>query len=368
MRLLILSDSDSPHTIKWVKSIAGRNILVGVFSIHKTNLRLYENINNIKIYDLGISRKIQNKDENNFSKAIYLKGIKKLKRIIKEFKPDVLHAHYASSYGFIGALTNFNPYFISVWGSDIFKFPHHSWLHKKILEFNLSKANVILATSFALKNETKKYTNKEIKIVPFGVDTEKYKSLKVDSIFQKKDFVIGTIKTLEVNYGLEYLIRAFKLLKDKYQELNLKLLIVGKGNQYKYLKSLVDELKIENDTFFTGYIENSQIVNYHNMLNIAVFPSLEESFGVSVIEASACEKPVVVSDVGGLPEVVEDNVTGFVIPKKNVDLLTDRIEKLLLDSELRIKLGQNGREKVKREFEWEICVDKMIGIYKKRLQ
>ena len=104
------------------------------------------------------------------------------------------------------------------------------------------------------------------------------------------------------------------------------------------------------------------------MLNIAVFPSLEESFGVSVIEASACEKPVVVSDVGGLPEVVEDNVTGFVIPKKNVDLLTDRIEKLLLDSELRIKLGQNGREKVKREFEWEICVDKMIGIYKKRLQ
>ena len=63
MRLLILSDSDSPHTIKWVRSIAGRNILVGVFSIHKTNLRLYENINNIKIYDLGISRKIQNKDE-----------------------------------------------------------------------------------------------------------------------------------------------------------------------------------------------------------------------------------------------------------------------------------------------------------------
>ncbi len=363
MRILILSDSDSPHTIKWAKSLADQNVTIGIFSIHKANIHLYDNINNITIYDMGVSRKIQSKGEKNLSKIMYFKGIRELKKVIGVFKPDILHAHYASSYGFLGALVNFHPYIISMWGSDIIQFPNFSWLHKKILKYSLINADKILSTSISLKEESKKYTNKEILITPFGVDTDKFKPLKVKSIFNDRDIVIGTIKTLEVNYGIEYLIHAFKLLKNKYPDKPLKLLVVGKGSQYEYLKNLTIELGIQKYTMFTGFIDHEQVVNYHNMIDISVFPSIEESFGVAVLEASACAKPVVVSRVGGLPEVVENNITGFIIPKQNVEILVSVLEKLILNFDLRVKMGTNGREKVIKEYNWRMCVNIMMKIY-----
>lgn len=367
MRVLILSDSNSPHTIKWAKSIAEKNISVGIFSIHKSNPDFYNGIKNIKIFDLGITREIQNKTENNISKIFYLKGVYRLKSILNNFKPDILHSHYASSYGLIGALSRFNPYLISVWGSDVFQFPNYSKLYKKILEFNLSKADKILSTSIALKKETEKYTSKDILITPFGVDTNIFKKTNVNSIFPNNDFIIGTIKTLEKNYGIEYLIRAFNLLKLKYNSAHLKLLIVGKGTQLGYLQDLVKSLNIQGDVVFTGYVNHNEIVKYHNMLDLSVFPSLEESFGVSVLEASACEKPVIVTNVGGLPEVVENNVTGFIIEKENIELLAEKMETLFLNKNLMKELGQNGRNKVKNEYEWDMCVDKMIKIYENQL-
>ena len=122
----------------------------------------------------------------------------------------------------IGALSGFHPYIISVWGSDIFSFPHYSKLHLFLLKFNLSKADIILSTSKVLKKETEKFTGKSILITPFGIDTEKFLPKDVNSLFNKEDIVIGTIKTLEKNYGIEYLIKAFSLVKDKYPYKSLK--------------------------------------------------------------------------------------------------------------------------------------------------
>ena len=100
------------------------------------------------------------------------------------------------------------------------------------------------------------------------------------------------------------------------------------------------------------------------MCTISVFPSMNESFGVSVIEASACEKPVIVSNVGGLPEVVENGVTGIVVPPANTLELSKAIEKLILDKTLRIKMGKAGRDRVETMYNWENNVSEMIDIYK----
>ena len=105
------------------------------------------------------------------------------------------------------------------------------------------------------------------------------------------------------------------------------------------------------------------------MLDIYVALSTldSESFGVAIIEASACEKPVVVSNAGGLPEVVEDGVTGIIVPKHDEVSAANAIEKLLLDEELRIQMGQNGRKRVKELFDWNHNVAQMIDIYQRML-
>src|SRR5690606_14490213 len=118
-------------------------------------------------------------NENQLSKLNYLKAYRQVKRIIREFKPDILHAHYASSYGLIGALSSFHPFVLSVWGADIYNFPHISPLHNAIIRYNIRKADMILSTSKIMKTETMKYTPKEIVVTPFGIDIEKFYPKKV---------------------------------------------------------------------------------------------------------------------------------------------------------------------------------------------
>ena len=98
-----------------------------------------------------------------------------------------------------------------------------------------------------------------------------------------------------------------------------------------------------------------------NRLDIYAAPSRldSESFGVAVIEASACALPVVVSDVGGLPEVVRDGETGLIVPRDDVPALQAALKRLVLDAALRERLGQGGRAHVEREYEWGHCVDLM---------
>ncbi|MEP7171185.1 MAG: glycosyltransferase, partial [Bacteroidota bacterium] len=100
-----------------------------------------------------------------------------------------------------------------------------------------------------------------------------------------------------------------------------------------------------------------------NMMDIFVNVSHNESFGVSVLEASACEKPVVLTSVGGLMEVAEDFVTGIFVPPANIAAVAAALEKLIIDKNLRLTLGMNGRKKVEREYEFSTCLAKQIEIY-----
>jgi glycosyltransferase involved in cell wall biosynthesis len=362
MKLLLLSDPNSVHTIKWAKSLAQNNIDIIIFGLGDFKVNDYDNIKNIEVKTLN-----QNitRNEGSLAKLNYLKALPMVKGIIKEFKPDIVHSHYATSYGLLGSLSRFSPFILSVWGSDVFSFPNKSFIHKAMLKYNLKKADKILSTSHIMAKETKLYTSKDIEVTPFGIDMEQFKSTYTkEELFGKDDIVIGTVKTLEEKYGIEYLIKAFKILSDKYQELPLKLLIVGGGSLDKKLKELTKRLNIESKAIFTGNVSFKDVPKYHNMLSVSVSVSESESFGVAIIEASSCAKPVVVANVGGLPEVVEDGVSGFVVEPRNPEQTANAIEKLIFDEELRVKIGNNGRNRVAKLYNWNDNVNQMLDIYK----
>jgi len=128
MKVLLLSDPNSPHTIKWARSLAENGMDIYIFGLGDYKEGVYEDYKNIRVKVLNetITRK-----EGSLIKIKYLKALPIVKRIIREFKPDILHAHYASSYGLIGALSGFHPYIVSVWGSDVFSFPNMRMSTKK---------------------------------------------------------------------------------------------------------------------------------------------------------------------------------------------------------------------------------------------
>ena len=361
MKILILADPSSAHTIKWVNSLHRKGIEIFLFGLSKYDPTQYDD--GIRIESLQTPDSIKAKLDGNFLKLMYFVAFPRLKKIIRTFKPDILHSHYAASYGLIGAFTGFHPFILSVWGIDILKFPENSVLHKKMIEYSLKKADKVLATSYYLAKETNKYTSKEILITPFGIDIEEFKPKIVVPIFKEDDIVIGTVKSMERKYGIEYLIKSFSILKRNYPDKNLKLLLVGGGSLEAKFKQMINDLNIVDSSIITGHVPYNNVAEYHNQLSIAVYVSKVESFGVSILESSACEKPVVVSDLGGLPEVVENDVTGFIVKANNIKATTEAIERLILDKELREKFGNAGRVRVKDKFDWQKNMQDMINIY-----
>jgi len=361
MKILILADPSSAHTIKWVNSLHREGIEVVLFGLSKYDPVQYDD--DIRIESLQTPDSIKAKLDGNFLKLMYLAAFPRLKKIIRTFKPDILHAHYAASYGLIGVLTRFHPFILSVWGIDILTFPGNSILHKKMIEYSLNKADKVLATSYYLAEETNKYTNKKISITSFGIDTDKFKPKIVDPIFKENDIVIGTVKSMERKYGIEYLIKSYSILKRNHPDKNLKLLLVGGGSLENKFQQMIDELGITDSAIITGQIAFDKVADYHNQLSIAVYVSKVESFGVSILESSACEKPVIVSDVGGLPEVVENDVTGLIVKANDIEATTNAIEKLIHNKKLRENFGNAGRVRVKDKFDWQKNVNDMINIY-----
>ena len=120
---------------------------------------------------------------------------------------------------------------------------------------------------------------------------------------------------------------------------------------------------IENDVIFTGRISFSEVSNYFNMLDVLVNISDYESFGVSVIEAMACEKPVVATNTGGLKEIIENSNFGSLVEVGNVEQTASEIEKYLLDDNLKQKVGKLAREKVIEKYNWKNNIKQMIDVY-----
>ena len=300
----------------------------------------------------------------------YILNFVRVRSIISSIAPDVVHAHYATSYGLLGALLDFHPFVITGWGADIFDSPKNPVM-RLILKYSLAKADAITVLSTISHDEIKKYTDKTVGIIPFGVDTAKFCVAADGKNNNNSTFRIGTIRTLNEKYGVEYLIRAFGLLSEKYQEMRLE--IVGDGELREHLENSVSDLKLTDKVVFHGFVsQTTDFDKYISILNsFDVFCILSvidsETFGVAAVEASACSLPLVATNVGGLPEVIEDNITGIIVPIRNPEKTAEAIEKVYLDRTLREALGRNGRRKVESVYNWDHNVDQMITLYKSLL-
>ncbi|MCI0329330.1 MAG: glycosyltransferase [candidate division Zixibacteria bacterium] len=342
MKILYLAHSGSPHTQKWVRHFVQRGDEVHVASLG--NAPIEGAILHPLWHPTG-------------TKLDYLINSWSVRRLVRALKPDILHAHYATSYGYLGAGCNFHPFVITAWGSDVLEFPK-SALKRKLLHSTLSKADGVTTAGKFLAGATEKLLGNRQKVIltPFGVDVETFQPRQKD---KHKTIVIGTTKSLEPVYGLEFLLRAFARLARN----NIKILLVGDGSLRQKLKELAFELKIAEKVEFAGNAVHAEIPGYLQKVDILVNPSLRESFGVSVLEAQACEIPVIASDIGGLPEVVQDGVTGFLVPPTDVNALAEKIELLVSDESLRKRMGKGGREFVKKNYDWSENAKIMERLY-----
>lgn len=348
MIIALLSAASSIHTIRWANAYVERGHVVHLITLHTPGQGLSRSVTVHKLPFLG--------------GAGYILNGPKVKGIIHRVKPDVVNAHYATGYGTLARWVGKVPLVLNVWGSDVFEFPEKSTFHRWLVRQNLTRASVVVSTSKAMAARTRTlYPRSDgIAVVPFGVDTELFKPKAAS---RPETVTIGTVKTLEPNYGVDRLVEAFIRISRSRDLPPLRLHITGNGSQRSRLEAMLSAAGLSDRATFTGSIAHHRVSSALGELDIYVALSRAESFGVAVIEASACGLPVVVSDVGGLPEVVENGVTGMVVPGGKVELAVDALRALVQDVELRRELGRAGRELVLHNYEWGHCVGLQLAIF-----
>ncbi|MCY6483574.1 glycosyltransferase [Clostridium aestuarii] len=351
VKLCVLADADSIHTRKWIDYFSELNYEIHLISMRKTHYRYSDNV---KIY-------ILKPPFNN--KLSYFLLINKVKNIINKVKPDILHGHYATSYGMLGKMSGFHPFIVSAWGSDIYEFPNRNKLNEKMLKSILNSADAVCSTSNNMSLEMKKYYDGDIIITPFGVDLSKFK--QTDSILNKDYITIGVAKNLKPIYGINYLIEAFSEVKNELKHLKFRLLIIGDGSERTKLEKLCEEKGVSSIVEFTGNIDNDKIPEYINLMDIVCIPSLSESFGVAAVEACACGRPVIASNVGGLKEIVINGYNGYLVKAADVNDIKEKIKLILSDRDKLIEFSNNARLFVEDNYNWSNNREIMKKLYDK---
>ena len=348
MRICFVGPANRAHIVKWCKRFANHGHEVHVISFSEGQ------IDNTKVHliDLGVEA-----NGSDFGKIKYLFTGKRIRNLIEEINPDIINAHYATSYGIAMALSGVRGYVLSVWGSDIYSFPNKSPLHRLLLKHSLKKAGMLFSTSQSMADEASKYTNKKFEITPFGVDMELFNPNKRIRN-NDKPFTIGTVKTLSDLYGIDYILKAASIIRYDHPDIDISIRIAGDGPQTDKYKTLVRELGIEDQTRFLGRISQEEAAQEWANMDVAIIPSIMyESFGVAVVEAQACCTPVIISDVDGLMETTNPGHTSVVVPKGDEMAIAEAILKLYQEPELRNKMRIEGRKYVAEKYELNQCFE-----------
>jgi glycosyltransferase involved in cell wall biosynthesis len=355
-RVAFVAPGSIGHTIKWINGFAGRGIDVTLITQHRITAKIHSDVSVVYLPFSG-------------GKGYILNALA-LKKAITKLSPNVVNVHYASGYGTLGLLAGIKPYILSVWGSDVYEFPYQSKLKHWLIKKSLLNAKYIASTSYAMAEQVKNILNTEkldIAITPFGVNLANFSKTKTP--FASDIITIGIVKRLEHKYGVDLLIEGFAIaetqlkLHKEHENIQLKLIIVGDGSLEGELKKIARTRGVLDQTNFAGAVENHQVARYINEMDIFVVPSRIESFGVAAIEALGCERPCIVANTGGLPEVILNGKTGLVVDAESAEAIASAIVYCINNKTAVINMGIKGRESVMQNYTESVALDTMVNLY-----
>jgi glycosyltransferase involved in cell wall biosynthesis len=352
MKVVMLAAASSEHTLKWLRQLETAGVDVSL--ITSAPLRGGE------MEQIVVGRQ-------SYGRWRYIISSRRVRRLIESLKPDIVHACYATSYGYWGARSRFHPLVISVWGSDITLTPRDSAIARWLTGYSLGRADAICATSRYLADTTiKLYPSiaDKLTVVPFGVDTALY-ALHEGRRFDNDDIVVGSVRYLVHVYGIDLLLEAFSHVLKKIPGARLKL--AGDGPERNNLEMLADRLAVRDRVEFLGHVDPSDMPAFLNSIDIAVLPSREEGYGVSAIEAMSCGVPVIASRTGGLIDVLDDGRAGILVEPGSPEVLAEAIVNLASDSEKRAELSMAGRNRATGSYDLTIATEKQMSVYRQIL-
>lgn len=294
----------------------------------------------------------------------------RLRRYMREHQIDLVHTHliHADLYGTLAAKAAGISTIISSRHNDD-RFRRHRvliWLNRLLAHWQ-TKIIVISDWVGRFLQEVEGIPAEKIARIHYGLDPAPIEAL-ADPAYVRQQFnipadapVIGTIGRLTAQKGQIYLLQAASLLKKEFP--NLRVIIIGDGELRGELEARTKALDITTQVIFTGSRDHRETLRLLSGMDMFVFPSLWEGFGLVLLEAMALKKPIVASNVSAIPETVRHKETGLLVLPENSEQLADAITELLQNSFLSNEMGISGYRRLQQDFSVNAMLARTTSLY-----
>lgn len=345
LRILYLADCRSQHTKRYVCFFKDRGHEVHIFDTSEHG----EGLEGIQLH---FPQTPQNDESNDKYEDLFIQRVFQLNSLIDRIKPDILHGHYLTERCWWGALTGFQPYVLTCWGSDIFLDTKLNDFNRRFSEFCLKTSPLVTADSMDLLRASTNLRgfSDGVKYIPFGIDVELFRpGLDTSSLAKKLGInglrVVLSPRQFRPPANIDVLIKAIPKIISKIPNTVFILKnYLGEGTAYeeykKYLHDLVKELNVESHVTFMDNVSFDEMPILYNLADVMVTLRDTDGSSCSMLESMSCKTPVVASDIESMREWIMDGENGRIVNQNDPDSVADAISEILLDDEKRRKFQE----------------------------
>lgn len=288
-----------------------------------------------------------------YSKYLIIENILRTRRLLRQERFDLVHAHYISACGWIGAMTGFHPLVLTAWGSDINVDPGRSPFYRILTRQALRRADLITANSNDLKKKITEFgiATAKIHVIQGGLELEKFPFQRGNAALRrqlglKDENVVLSTRMLGKVYNLDIIVRAIPLVKKTVPQVRFVFLYRGTAAQEQDLKRLIQELGVADSVLLLGAVENQRIAEYYHLADIFVSVTSSEGMPGSLTEAMACGAVPVVSDLPVFRDWITPGQNAMIVPVRDENATAQAIIHLLQNPELCQQIAQRNRQLV----------------------
>lgn len=284
------------------------------------------------------------------------------KRLLRDLKPDLVHAGPIQTCAFIAVLAGASPLLTMSWGFDLMDDVHKGWMWKFATKYTLKRSTFFTSDANVTKDKAVAYgMNPEKTIVfPWGVDLEHF--AKKEEGGKKEGFVLFCNRAWETRYGVDVLARAF--VKVAQQRDDVRLILLSGGSQGAYLRKIFQSGGVEEYVTFGGQISQPELPRWYHMADLYISPSHVDGSSVSLMEALACGLPCLVSDIPANKEWVFENENGWLFRDGDSNHLAEKILAAMNQRENLPEIGRASRNEAEKRADWKKNAAALMEVYR----
>jgi glycosyltransferase involved in cell wall biosynthesis len=351
MKICYLANAASIHTQRWATHFANQGHHVTVVSLTDAGIP-------------GVSVRSIGPDPNVRGRIAYLLCLPRLRRALRELKPDIVHAHYAGGYGLAAALAGHHPLVLTAWGSDVLILPQSSRLMRWLVKLALRRADLVTSMARHMTAVIAGLGVAEDRLItlPFGVDTSIFHPRRRLPAGNAAPLIVST-RHLEPLYNVGLLIEALPEIAAAFP--TVKVILVGDGSERKRLQERARDLNIAQRVVFLGRKRPEEVAEYLSHADVFVSTSLSDGNNISLNEAMACGAFPVATDIPANREWIRHGDNGFLTDLHDPRMLAKLVVQALEQSSLRHTAAEANWNIIQQRGSWASAMSVMEAQYTK---